>query len=158
MHEHDTRLNLRSILFVWLSYTYHYMKIRHVENNQQWEGEEVIFAWHFSVATRPFMWCVFDDCIIVCGAHSGARRPGAPGLPQAPEGPIFKYTENLQWQFILITFIHEVRFESYLDSIKNFKTSVAVTKMRISCHLPMTCYLLNLGATRIYPGLLDNRH
>ena len=28
-----------------------------------------------------------------------------------------------------------VRFESYLDLIKNVKTRVAVTKMRISCHL-----------------------
>ena len=30
---------------------------------------------------------------------------------------------------------NEVRFESYLDLIKNVKTRVAVTKMRISCHL-----------------------
>ena len=30
---------------------------------------------------------------------------------------------------------NEVRFESYLDSIKNVKTRVAVAKMRISCHL-----------------------
>ena len=30
---------------------------------------------------------------------------------------------------------NEVRFESYLDVIKNVKTRVAVTKMRISCHL-----------------------
>ena len=29
----------------------------------------------------------------------------------------------------------EVRFESYLDLIKNVKTGVAVSKMRISCHL-----------------------
>ena len=30
---------------------------------------------------------------------------------------------------------NEVRFQSYLDSIKNVETRVAVTKMRISCHL-----------------------
>ena len=30
---------------------------------------------------------------------------------------------------------NEVRFESYLDLIKNVKKRVAVTKMRISCHL-----------------------
>ena len=30
---------------------------------------------------------------------------------------------------------NEVRFESYLDLVKNVKTTVAVTKMRISCHL-----------------------
>ena len=30
---------------------------------------------------------------------------------------------------------NEVRFESYLDLIKKVKTRVAVTKMRISCHL-----------------------
>ena len=30
---------------------------------------------------------------------------------------------------------NEVRFESYLDLIKNVKTRVAVTKMLISCHL-----------------------
>ena len=30
---------------------------------------------------------------------------------------------------------NEVRFESYLDLIKNVKTRVAVTKMRISCRL-----------------------
>ena len=30
---------------------------------------------------------------------------------------------------------NEVRFESYLDLIKNVMTRVAVTKMRISCHL-----------------------
>ena len=30
---------------------------------------------------------------------------------------------------------NEVRFESYLDLIKNVKTRVVVTKMRISCHL-----------------------
>ena len=30
---------------------------------------------------------------------------------------------------------NEVRFESYLDFMKNVKTRVAVTKMRISCHL-----------------------
>ena len=30
---------------------------------------------------------------------------------------------------------NEARFESYLDLIKNVKTRVAVTKMRISCHL-----------------------
>ena len=30
---------------------------------------------------------------------------------------------------------NEVRFESYLYLIKNVKTRVAVTKMRISCHL-----------------------
>ena len=30
---------------------------------------------------------------------------------------------------------NEVRFESYLDLMKNVKTRVAVTKMRISCHL-----------------------
>ena len=30
---------------------------------------------------------------------------------------------------------NKVRFESYLDLIKNVKTRVAVTKMRISCHL-----------------------
>ena len=30
---------------------------------------------------------------------------------------------------------NEVRFESFLDLIKNVKTRVAVTKMRISCHL-----------------------
>ena len=30
---------------------------------------------------------------------------------------------------------NEVRFESYLDLIKNFKTRVAVNKMRISCRL-----------------------
>ena len=29
----------------------------------------------------------------------------------------------------------EVRFESYLDLVKNVKTRVAVSKMRISCHL-----------------------
>ena len=29
----------------------------------------------------------------------------------------------------------EIRFETYLDLIKNIKTRVAVTKMRISCHL-----------------------
>ena len=29
---------------------------------------------------------------------------------------------------------NEVRFQSYLDSIKNLETRVAVTKMRISCH------------------------
>ena len=30
---------------------------------------------------------------------------------------------------------NEVRFESYLDLIKNVETKVAVTRMRISCHL-----------------------
>ena len=30
---------------------------------------------------------------------------------------------------------NEVRFETYLELIKNVKTRVAVTKMRISCHL-----------------------
>ena len=30
---------------------------------------------------------------------------------------------------------NEVRFESYLDLVKSVKTTVAVTKMRISCHL-----------------------
>ena len=30
---------------------------------------------------------------------------------------------------------NELRFESYLDLIKNVKTRAAVTKMRISCHL-----------------------
>ena len=30
---------------------------------------------------------------------------------------------------------NEVRFESYLDLIKSVKTRVAVTKIRISCHL-----------------------
>ena len=30
---------------------------------------------------------------------------------------------------------NELRFESYLDLMKNVKTRVAVTKMRISCHL-----------------------
>ena len=30
---------------------------------------------------------------------------------------------------------NEFRFETYLDLIKNVKTRVAVTKMRISCHL-----------------------
>ena len=29
----------------------------------------------------------------------------------------------------------EIRFETYLDLLKNFKTRVAVTKMQISCHL-----------------------
>ena len=29
---------------------------------------------------------------------------------------------------------NEVRFESYLDLIKNVETRVAVTRMRISCH------------------------
>ena len=29
----------------------------------------------------------------------------------------------------------EIRFETYLDLIKNFMTRVAVSKMRISCHL-----------------------
>ena len=33
---------------------------------------------------------------------------------------------------------NEVRFESDLDLIKNIKTRVAVTKMRISCHLLRT--------------------
>ena len=41
---------------------------------------------------------------------------------------------------------NEVRFESYLDLIKNIMTRVAVTKMRFLA----TCYLLNLGATRRY--------
>ena len=31
---------------------------------------------------------------------------------------------------------NEVTFQTYLDLIKNVKTRVAVTKMRISCHLP----------------------
>ena len=30
---------------------------------------------------------------------------------------------------------NEVRFETYLDLLKNVKTRVAVTKMRTSCHL-----------------------
>ena len=30
---------------------------------------------------------------------------------------------------------NEVRFESYLDLIKNVETRVVVTKIRISCHL-----------------------
>ena len=42
---------------------------------------------------------------------------------------------------------NEVRFECYLDLIKDVKTRVAVTKMCISCHL------LNLGATSRYPEL-----
>ena len=29
----------------------------------------------------------------------------------------------------------EIRFETYPDLLKNFKTRVAVTKIRISCHL-----------------------
>ena len=35
---------------------------------------------------------------------------------------------------------NEVRFESYLDLIKNVKTRLAVTKMRISCHLLLIGY------------------
>ena len=45
---------------------------------------------------------------------------------------------------------NKVRFESYLDLIKNVKTRpVAVTKMRISCHL----LPIESGATRRYPEL-----
>ena len=44
---------------------------------------------------------------------------------------------------------NEVRFESYLDLIKNVKTRVAVTKMQISCHL----LPIESGATRRYPEL-----
>ena len=44
---------------------------------------------------------------------------------------------------------NEVRFESYLDLIKTVKTRVAVTKMRISCHL----LPIESGRTRRYPEL-----
>ena len=40
---------------------------------------------------------------------------------------------SLAAAFVAIT--HEIRFEPYLKLIKNVNERVAVTKMRISCHL-----------------------